>query len=120
MPDDADQPDSVSGGGLRPGRRKVLRVRDGRGQPGGDRLRRDGVEGRESGAAQGGGGRVHKTRRPIRGAGPDRVRRRGGAGRHVLVGDQGVCDPRRTLAQGRPAGRQSFRPGRETGQNGNI
>lgn len=37
VPDDADEPTPVPGRGLRRNGRQVLRIRDGRGQPGGDR-----------------------------------------------------------------------------------
>lgn len=116
MPDDADEPAPVSGGGLRPGGRQVLRVRVGRGQPGGDRVRRGRVQGLAVGAAGGDrGGLLHQARRAVRGAGPDGRRRRR-ARRHVPVGHQGVRDPRGAPAQGLAG--KSVRLGRQTGQNG--
>lgn len=95
----------------------MLRVRDGRGQPGGDRVRRGRVEGCASGVAQGDRGGVHQARRAVRGARPGRVRRRrGGADRHVPVGRQGVHGPDRVSAP--RFCRKSDGLGRQTGQNG--
>jgi len=59
--DDADEPTPVSGGGLRRYGRQVLRVRVGRGQSGGGRIRLGRVEGVASVVAQGDRGGVHEA-----------------------------------------------------------